>query len=58
MSTFVGIKPLLYWHSIANDVPTVERRNRKQHKSHDFLPSYYRKKNNLHMGGVDLMDSS
>ena len=48
MSTFVGVKPLLAEHGVTVDVPTIERWDKKNHKIKEY---------NLHMGGVDIMDS-
>ena len=32
VSTLVGVKPLLAEHGVAVDVPTIERRDNKNHK--------------------------
>ena len=57
VSTFVGVKPLLAEHGVAVDVPTIERWDKKNHKITTIPCPQIIKEYNLHMGGVDLMDS-
>ena len=57
MSTFVVVKHLLAEHGVAVDVPSIERWNKKNHKITTIPCPQIIKEYNLHMGGVDLMDS-